>query len=489
MTLQLPVPPGQRRTKIVATIGPATRNTDAIRSLLGAGVDVIRVNFSHATHENARWVIETARCVAKQQGRPLAILQDLQGPRLRVNGISGGSATLRTGNEFTLTTRRVPGNDEAVSVSYPRLPQEVSPGHGILLDDGMIRLRVLATGDRDIRCRIEEGGILTPRKGINVPGVGLQMPPLSEKDLKDLEFGIKMSVDYVALSFVRGAEDARTIRAAMHRLHSRVPIIAKIERAEAVEAIEEILRAFDAVMVARGDLGVEIGPERVPLIQKRIIASANALLKPVITATQMLESMVTNPTPTRAEASDVANAILDGTDAVMLSSETSIGAHPVEAVRFMDRIAQQADPAGSGGPPPASGPLDPARAVVSAANDLAGQVKARAIVVFTTSGRTGIIMAKHRPEVPIVAFTGSATVHNRLALVWGVTPVKTPMTVHTTEMIGYAEEVLARAGMVRRGDRMVVVGSAPLTARGRTNFIKVHTVRQRSRRPNGYRDI
>ena len=485
MTFNLPSQPSRRQTKIVITMGPACRGPDAIRALLEAGADLVRLNFSHITYDHAREAVEIVRRESRRLGKPVAILQDLQGPRMRINGFANGSATLRDGQEFTLTTKRVQGTDQQVSVSYPRLPQEVSRGDRILLHDGLIRLRVLETTRHEIKTLVETGGVLTPKKGLNVPGVSIQAPPITEKDLKDLEFGLRLGVDYVALSFVRGPEDARVIREAMVRLKRKVPVIAKIERAEAVDAMDDILRAFDGVMVARGDLGVEIGPERVPLVQKRIIARANALLKPVITATQMLESMVTNPTPTRAEASDVANAILDGTDAIMLSEETSIGAYPVEAVRIMDRIAVEVDAVGIGREPSSMGSADPARAVVAAAHNLANEIKARAIAVFTTSGRTALLIAKHRPQIPALAFVRSEAIYNRLALYWGISSVLTPFTVQTTEMIAFAEEVLVRANIVKPGDRVVMVGSAPLTAHGRTNFIKAHTIQRKSRRPNG----
>ena len=484
VTLSLPAPPGRRRTKIVATVGPASRNEACLRSLLAAGVDVVRLNFSHGTHEEHKQAIQDTRRLARDLGRPVAVLQDLQGPRLRIGTFKGGSVELRSGQTFTLSTREVEGSADQVSINYAKLPDEVRVGDTVLLDDGRIRLRVVGVS-ADVICRVEEGGLLASRKGMNLPGVELNTPPFTEKDRRDLEFGLRMGVDFVALSFVRGPQDARALRELMAGMGKRVPIIAKIERAQAVDALEEILRAFDGVMVARGDLGVEIGPERVPLIQKQIIRKAITLMKPVITATQMLESMVTSPTATRAEASDVANAILDGTDAIMLSAETSIGAFPLEAVKFMDRIAGEADVVDLAFQPPSGGAADPARAVVRAAHELAREVNAKAIALFTSSGRTGTLIAKHRPQMPAIAFTRTAAVYHRLALWWGVTPIHTTFTDQATDMVAYAEEVLVKAGFVRARDRIVIVGSAPLTARGRTNFIKVHTVRERNRRPSG----
>ena len=487
MTLSLPAPLGRRRTKIVATVGPASQKEACLQLLLAAGVDVVRLNFSHGTHEEHKQAIQDTRRLARDLGRPVAVLQDLQGPRLRIGKFKGGSVQLRSGQIFTFSTREVEGSADQVSINYAKLPDEVRSGDTVLLDDGRIRLRIVEVSGADVKCRVEEGGLLASRKGMNLPGVELNTPPFTEKDRRDLEFGLHMGVDFVALSFVRGPQDARALRELMTGMGKKTPIIAKIERAQAVDALEEILRAFDGVMVARGDLGVEIGPERVALIQKRIIHKANTLMKPVITATQMLESMVNSPTATRAEASDVANAILDGTDAIMLSAETSIGAFPLEAVKFMDRIAVEADVVDLTFHPPSGGAADPALAVVRAAHELASEVNAKAIVLFTSSGRTATLIAKHRPQMPAIAFTRTAAVYHRLALWWGVTPMHTPFTDQTDE-IAYAEEVLVRAGIVSARDRIVIVGSAPLTAHGRTNFIKVHTVHGRNRRPGGPAD-
>ena len=486
MTSNIPASASKRRTKIVATVGPATRDPERLESIIEAGVDVLRLNFSHATHDEARTAIERARGIARRLGRPLAILQDLQGPRLRIGELADGEVTLVAGRTLTLTTTPTPGGAERIGTTYKRLPSEVGPGDILLLNDGLLRLRVTATTSTDVQTVVEVGGVLPQRKGINAPGANLTAPPLSDKDVRDLEFGLRAGVDYVALSFVRSAADAAPVREVMARLRRRVPIIAKIERAEAVDAIDEIARAFDAVMVARGDLGVEVGPEHVPLLQKRIIRRCNALGKPVITATQMLESMVSNSTPTRAEASDVANAVLDGTDAVMLSAETSMGKYPTEAVEFMDRIASEADAAEMHEAAQADVRHDPARAVVQSANNLARNLHAAALTVFTSSGRTALLLSKQRPAAPIFAFTGSAAVHQRLALYWGVTPVLAPLATQTSEMIAFMENLLAGRGLVRPAERIIVVGSTPLTSRGRTNFLKVHTVRRRrsrSRKP------
>jgi len=474
MALTYPSLPGRRRTKIVATIGPATRSPKMLRGLLEAGVDVIRLNFSHGTYEEHGKAIADARRIAKEMGRPLALLQDLQGPRLRIGLFEERAVTLHQGNRFTLTTRPVTGNSHRVSVSYPALPRDVRPGDAILLDDGHVRLKVLRKTRTDVECEVVTGGQLSGHKGMNLPGVAIRAPSLTEKDKADLAFGLERGVDLVALSFVRGPKDAQLVRAEMAKRKRRIPVIAKIERAEALDAIDDILRAFDGVMVARGDLGVEMGPERVPLLQKSIIARATALLKPVITATQMLETMVHNPEPTRAEASDVANAIFDGTDAVMLSAETSIGQYPIEAVRYMDRIAAEADKVPPHILPPSFGAEDPARAVIHAAHNLAQEVRAQAIVIFTTFGRTAQFLGKYRPNLPAFAFTMEEEVYRRLALSWGITPVQTPFSARTNEMIDYVEDSLVQAKLVRPGETIVIIGSTPLAARGRTNFLKVH---------------
>ena len=471
---------GYRRTKIVATIGPATASPEVLREVIAHGVDVLRLNFSHGTQEEHGQTILHARAIARELGKPLAILQDLQGPRLRVGLLASGSVRLTPGQSFILTTRVVEGTETEVTVSYPALPAEVRAGQRVLLDDGRLRLRVMRVSDQDIHCRVEVGGILRDHKGINVPEVRLGAPTLTEKDLKDLDFGLKAGIDYVALSFVRGPEDAAVLRRELAKRRARVPIIAKIEKAEAIQAIDEVIRAFDGVMVARGDLGVEIGPERVPLLQKLIIKKANNLGKFVITATQMLESMVNSPTPTRAEASDVANAILDGTDAVMLSAETSIGVYPVEAVDMMDRIAREADSVSLEYQP--SSATYPAQAVVRAAHGLAREVRAVAINVVTTSGRTAQLMAKHRPQMPVFAFTKSEPVYNSLAMWWGVTSLLAPFATRTNDMIGYMEGVMLEMGAAHPGDRLVIVGSTPLTAGGRTNFLKVQTIRRKPAR-------
>lgn len=478
MALAYPSLPGRRRTKIVATIGPATRSPKALRQLLEAGVDVIRLNFSHGTHEEHRQSIKDTRLIAHDLGRPIAILQDLQGPRLRIGTFGSPSVMLGPGRRFTLTTKAIEGNVDMVSIGYEGLPAEVKPGDMILIADGQIRLRVSRTTSTDIECEVVTGGPISAHKGVNVPGVSLMAPALTEKDIEDLAFGLEHNVDFVALSFVRGPDDATKIRTAMAKYRKRVPIIAKIERSEAIDNIDAILRAFDGVMVARGDLGVEMGPERVPLLQKAIISRATALLKPVITATQMLESMVSHPTPTRAEASDVANAILDGTDAVMLSEETSIGSYPIEAVRYMDKIAAEADRIPAHVTPPSFGAADPARAVIRAGHDLAQEVQAKAIVIFTSTGRTAQIMAKYRPNLPAFAYTHESEVYQRLALSWGITPVQTPFTVQTNEMMDYIEVSLVEAGLVKPGESIVFIGSAPLASKGRTNFLRLHEVKR-----------
>ena len=445
---------------------------------------MLRLNFSHASHDDARLAIERARGIAKKRGLPLAILQDLQGPRLRIGELAGGEVTLVAGRPLTLTTEPTARRCRAHRHHLQTAPRRGRPRRRtLLLNDGLLRLRVTNTTANEVHTIVEIGGVLPQRKGINAPGANLSAPPLSEKDVRDLEFGLRAGVDYVALSFVRSAADAGPIREVMTRMRRRAPIIAKIERAEAVDEIDEIARTFDGVMVARGDLGVEVGPEHVPLLQKRIIRRCNELGKPVITATQMLESMVSNPTPTRAEASDVANAVLDGTDAVMLSAETSMGKYPTEAVEFMDRIASEADGAEMHETQASDVRQDPARAVVFSAKNLARNLHASALTVFTSSGRTALLLSKaasERAGLRLYRERRRPPAHD--ALLGRHPRCSRPLATQTSEMVSFMEELLAGQGLVRSGERIIVVGSTPLTSRGRTNFLKVHTVRRPGRR-------
>ncbi len=476
-------PPRRRRTKIVATLGPATDTPERIRELVRAGVDVFRFNFSHGTREEHARRMREVRRAAEELGRTVAILQDLQGPKIRVGELpQHRPLELREGEEVLIRPEPVAGSDRVLTTTYPELPREVRPGDRILLADGQMELSVTAVEAGGVQARVVRGGRVEEHKGMSLPGVRIRAPVLTRKDLEDLRFGIEQGIDLVALSFVRRAEDVLFARSELERLGADLPLIAKLEKAEALDHLEEILASSDGVMVARGDLGVEVPLERVPVLQKTIIRKANEFGVPVITATQMLESMIHRPRPTRAEVSDVANAILDGTDAVMLSDETAVGSYPIEAVRMMDRIAVEVESAHlelyQAGVPHTRR-MGIAEAVAAAACALARDVRAKAIVVITRSGRTAQLVSKNRPAEPILAVTEDPRVARVLALWWGVEPVVTPFREDTDAMVAHTEEVLLKWGLVEPGDVVVITGSSPIIARGRTNFVKVHRVRRR----------
>jgi pyruvate kinase len=475
----------RRRTKIVATLGPATRTPERIAALLEAGVDVVRLNFSHGTPGEHEALYRLVRQQAAALGRPVAVIQDLQGPKIRVGALAGDRPLqLTAGQEVLLTAEPgAIGHDGLVPITYERLPHDVRPGDRILLDDGLLELRVLASEPPRVRALVVHGGPLGPHKGVNLPGVPLSAPALTDKDRADLALGLALGVDYVALSFVREPEDIALARKATR---GRVPLIAKLEKPEAIAHLDALLRAADGVMVARGDLAVELSPEEVPPLQKRIIHQANAAGKPVITATQMLQSMTANPRPTRAEASDVANAVLDGSDALMLSGETAVGRYPVETVQTMARIiaAAEAVQEAEGAPPgPAAalrhGPAPPAgrvHALVHAACLLAAEVRARAVVVFTRTGHTAQVVAQCRPAVPIYAFTADEAVQRRLALYWGVTPLRTSLDGDTDRVIARVSAELAARGLAARGDWVVIVGAARRLRSRRADLIKLQRI-------------
>ncbi|HLI27314.1 MAG TPA: pyruvate kinase [Chloroflexota bacterium] len=477
---------GTGRTKIVATLGPATSTPERIGALIDAGVDVFRLNFSHGTPAEHAAVYQAVREQAAARDAPVAVLQDLQGPKIRVGPLAhGGPLVLREGTTVTLTTRPgVVGHDAVIPVTYEALARDVRRGDRILLDDGLLELRVESVQAPDVTTTVVVGGELWPHKGVNLPGVPLSTPALTPKDREDLRRGLQLGVDYVALSFVRRADDVLLARQYLADLQARepavarraVPLIAKLEKPEAIEHLDAILGVADGVMVARGDLAVELSAEEVPPLQKRIIHQANVHGKPVITATQMLQSMVEHPRPTRAEASDVANAVLDGSDAVMLSAETAVGRYPVEAVRAMARIAAAAEALP---PPPRPGPpAQTARshAVVRAACALASAVGARALVVFTRSGYTAQLASQCRPALPIFAFTGDAAVRRRLALWWGVVALPSELVGHTDAVIERVSGELVRRGLAGRGDLVVLVGAARHLPSSRADLIKLHTL-------------
>jgi pyruvate kinase len=467
----------QRRAKIVATIGPATDTEESLEALLAAGVDVVRLNFSHGTHEEHARRLDMVRRIADRLRRPIAVMLDLQGPKIRTGTLAGGQpVTLQRGQSFAITTEPVEGTAWRVSTTYPALPSDCRVGDTVLVDDGRIKLIVTRTEPSEVTFQVVEGGDLKEHKGINLPGVAVSAPALSEKDELDLAFGLEHGVDWVALSFVRAASDMHLARAFMSQRGETVPLIAKLEKPQAIEQLDGILAASDGVMVARGDLGVEMATEDVPPIQKTIIRKANRRGIPVITATQMLESMIEEPTPTRAEASDVANAVWDGTDAVMLSGETAIGKHPVEVVEMVHRIVVRAESTIVRQPPEERGRMGHAQAICHAATGLAEDLKVAAIAAFTRTGRTGHLLSTERPPVPIYVFTSEPQVYRRLALWWGVTPILEEFSTDSDGMIREIEgALLARQALVP-GDHAVIVGALPFRPGAHTNFVKLHSI-------------
>ena len=467
-----------RRAKIVSTLGPASSSERVIEQLIGAGVDVFRLNFSHGTRDEHAENVGRIRQIADNMQRSIAILQDLQGPKMRVGKLAEDPIELKEGNRLTVTTREVPGDAECVSTTYAGLPRDVKPADRILLDDGHIELIVREVYRSDVVCEVVLGGLLKSNKGINLPGVRVSAPSLTVKDREDLDLGIELGVDYIALSFVREPDDVREVQHIIERAEKEIPVIAKLERAEAIDHLEDILDVADGVMVARGDLGVELSPEDVPVIQKRVISAANRAGVFVITATQMLESMTDHPRPTRAEASDVANAIFDGTDAVMLSGETAIGKYPVQTVQMMARIIEKAEASVELVPPILNldASLSFPDAIGQAAAAVSTAVSPKAIVAFTQSGSTARLISKRRPRTPIIAFTPSERICRRLCLCWGVEPRQITLIDDTDRMVAEVEARLLSEGNVRFGDTLVILAGAPITARAETNLLKLHRV-------------
>jgi pyruvate kinase len=475
-----------RKAKIIATIGPASQDESVMEHLLLAGMDVARLNFSHGTHETHAALYSQLRAIAKRLGRPLAVLQDLQGPKIRV-GILPAPLRLASGQTVQLYpeggNQPVPGEDQAlIPVDFPQLFDSVKSGNRILLDDGRLALSALSVEKDLVIAEVQTGGVLTSNKGINLPGVLLNIPAFTGKDAEDLKFGLELGVDFVAISFVRRAEDVLQVSQAMEACQSPADcplLIAKLERPEALDNLGAILDAANGVMVARGDLGVEMAPEDVPGAQKRIIQAANLKGKLVITATQMLESMIHNPLPTRAEASDVANAVFDGTDAVMLSGETAAGEYPVEAVTLMDRIVRQAEAdffVWGHLQDMQSIEHDDAVALTRAARELAHDQDVAALAVFTRVGRSALFMAKSRPCVPILAFTPEERTYNRLALAWGVQPYIVPFVNTFEEMFQCVEAALRDSGIVKPGQQVVLVCGFPIGEMRPPNMLLLHTV-------------
>ena len=463
-----------RRAKIVATLGPATSSPEVLRKLVDAGLDVARLNLSHGTHDDHQTMYRNVRAAAEASGRNVGILADLQGPKIRLGTFVDGSVTLSPGDEFTITIDDVPGDRHRVSTTYKGLPGDVRPGDRVLIDDGRVVLECVKSTSTDVHTRVIVGGPVSNHKGLNLPGVSVAVPALTEKDERDLRWALEQGVDMVALSFVRSPADAEDVHRVMDEMGVHVPLIAKIEKPQAVERLQDIIEAFDGVMAARGDLGVELPLENVPMVQKRAIERCRDKAKPVIVATQMLESMIHNPRPTRAEASDVANAGLDGADAVMLSGETSVGKYPVETVQTMARIIAAAEqeslrashilhrvPETVGG------------SIARAAAEVGATVGAKALVAFTSSGETARRLARYRSPIPLLAFTTEPATRAQLSLTWGVETHLVPWVDNTDDMVRQVENELLDMDY-QKGDKVVIVAGSPPGTRGSTNMLRVH---------------
>jgi pyruvate kinase len=466
-----------RRAKIISTIGPACSSRERIRALVDAGIDVARLNLSHGSHAEHEEVYRHLREASDATGRGVGILADLQGPKIRVGRFPDGPVRLTLGDEFVITTADVPGTRHQVSTTYRDLPGDVRPGDTVLVDDGRVVLEVLKVDGQQVCTRVVIGGMVSDNKGLNLPGVAVSVPALTEKDEADLRWALRLGADMIALSFVRTPEDAGVAYKIMNEENVRVPLIAKIEKPQAVERLQEIVAAFDGIMVARGDLGVELPLEQVPIVQKRAIDLCREKARPVIVATQMLESMISSPRPTRAETSDVANAVFDGADAVMLSGETSVGEYPIQAVETMDRIVRaaeemclQANPSLSRVPETVGG------AIARAAAEVGAIVNAHALVGFTMSGETARRLSRYRSPIPLLAFTSVQATRSQLALVWGVETFIVPHVDHTDEMVRQVERALLEIGRCQKGDRVVIVAGSPPGAPGSTNALRVHRI-------------
>ena len=470
-----------RRAKIVCTLGPATSSPRRIRELVYAGMDVARLNMSHGSHEDHAEAYRLVREASDASGHGVGIFADLQGPKIRLETFPDGPVTLRRGQEWVITTRDVDGDDTICGTTYKGLPGDVNVGDPLLIDDGKIRLRVTGVVDgTDVHTEVLVGGKVSNNKGINLPGVAVSVPALSEKDIEDLRFALRLTVDFIALSFVRDAKDAEDVRRIMREEGVMLPVIAKIEKPQAIENLDEVIAAFDGFMVARGDLGVECPLEDVPFLQKQVIEKARLNAKPVIVATQMLESMVSNPAPTRAEASDVANAVLDGADAVMLSGETSVGEYPVHTVETMARIITATEHHGleQNGPGQLReidwDPHTKGGVIAKAAGEVAERVEAKYLVAFTQSGDSARRLSRLRGPIPLLAFTPEASVRSQLSLSWGVETFKTSSVQHTDEMVRQVDEQLLRIGRVEEGDLVVIIAGSPPGIPGSTNALRIH---------------
>jgi pyruvate kinase len=463
-----------RRGKIVCTLGPATSTDESIKALVEAGMDVARLNFSHGEHADHKAHYDRVRAACDVSGHAVGILADLQGPKIRLGRFAAGPTFWANGETVRITVQDCEGDHDRVSTTYKRLAKDASPGDRLLVDDGNVALVVEHVDGSDVVCTVTEGGPVSNNKGLSLPGMNVSVPALSEKDIEDLEFALRLGVDLVALSFVRSPTDVELVHEVMDRVGRRVPVIAKLEKPDAIDNLEAIVLAFDAVMVARGDLGVELPLEEVPLVQKRAIQMARENAKPVIVATQMLESMIEHSRPTRAEASDVANAVLDGADAVMLSGETSVGKHPIEAVRTMARIVSAVEENSTVAPPLTHIPRTKRGVISYAARDIGERLDAKALVAFTQSGDTVRRLARLHTPLPLLAFTALPEVRSQLALTWGTETFLVPHIETTDGMIRQVDKSLLELGRYRRGDLVVIVAGAPPGTVGSTNLIHVH---------------
>jgi len=466
-----------RRAKIVCTMGPAVEAPERVKQLIEAGMNMARLNLSHGSYEEHQARLDRVRAAAKEANQPVAILVDLQGPKIRLGRFADGPHELSRGDIFTITTDEIQGTKERVGTTFKGLPGDCKPGDYLLIDDGKVTVQVIEVKGNDVVTKCIEPGAVSNNKGINLPGVSVSVPALSEKDKEDLRWGLKAGADYIALSFVRNAADIVDVHAIMDEVGIRLPVIAKIEKPQAVENLEEIVKAFDGIMVARGDLGVELPIEEVPLVQKRCVALAREAAKPVIVATQMLDSMITNSRPTRAEATDCANAVLDGADALMLSGETSVGDFAIEAVQTMARIIEYTEKNALAKISPLdTSPTTKGGAITKAATEVGTLIGAKFLIAFTQSGESARRMAMFRNAIPILALTPETGTYNRLALSWGVEPgIVTPVT-HTDDMVKQVDSWLISHGEAQIGDTVIIVAGAPPGIPGSTNAMRVHVI-------------
>ena len=466
-----------RRAKIVCTIGPAVSSPEKIAQLIDAGMNMARLNLSHGTTTDHEKSFNAIRAAAKSKDQPIAILVDLQGPKIRLGKFQAGPYLLAVGDKFTITTEEMLGDKNKASTTYKDLPKDCQVGDQLLINDGKVVLEVLSKNNSTVETKVLVGGEISNNKGINLPGVAVSAPALTEKDAEDLRWGLKMGADFIALSFVRSAKDIDGVKKIMNEMKVQIPVIAKIEKPQAIKNIEEIVAAFDGVMVARGDLGVELPIEDVPMLQKQCVTLARENAKPVIVATQMLESMINNSTPTRAEATDCANAVLDGADALMLSGETSVGEFPLEAVKVMARIIERTEQVALNQISPLQhNPSTKGGAITKAATEVGAQVDAKYLIAFTQSGDSARRMSRLRSPIPILAMTPDQSTLNRLSITWGVEPMLAPMVKHTDEMVMQVDNLLINSNRVKRGELVLIVAGSPPGIPGSTNAMRVHKV-------------